>query len=315
MRKWSLNIVFLVVSLCSFGQELNLSIDKDEIKIGVPFTLTLTVKSDIKTDSLRYGAYSSIFPAESSSNTTKNGINTAYNLDILMPFTDTSYKKDNQFIWEGNYQLTGWDSAYVVIPPQQIYINDSLYYTPAGLIHIISPVADPSKPIYDINESFTEVKDQNSKWIHFFKNNWWWLGLILLAIIVLIYIVRKRSKETSTPLSLRQKTLQKIDRLENEKGYEVNLKEYYFDLSIILRRFFAAHYRTPIMDKTTTEIEHVLLLHKLDKEMVFLVRQLLTQSDMVKFAKSRPKEEEIKGVTDKARRVVNAIADLDLNDE
>lgn len=316
MIKWGLNIVFLVISLCSFGQKLNISINKDEIKIGEPFTLTFSVISNTKPDSIRFDGQSSNFPAESSSNTTKDGINTTYELEVLTPFKDTSYKEKNQYIWTGTYRLTGWDSAYVVIPPQQIYINDSLQFFSPGLIHVISPLANPGKPIYDINETFTEVHNKKFNWLQFLKNNWWWLVAILLGTIVIVLIVLRRySKKESIPLSLRQETLKKIDELENGKGYESSLKEYYFDLSIILRRFFAAHYQTPIMDKTTSEIEHILLLHKLDKEMTLLVRQLLTQSDMVKFAKSRPELEEIKSVTNKARRVVNEIADLDLNDE
>lgn len=315
MRRWTLNIIFSVITFCSFGQQLNISINRDQIKIGEPFTLTLSVTSSTKLDRLRFVNHSSGFPAESSSNTTETGINTLYDLEILAPFKDTSYKEKDQFIWKGRYQLTGWDSAYVVIPPQQIYINDSLQFFPPSLIHVTSPNANPSKPIYDINEAFTQVKTQNSKWIIFLKDNWWWLGIILLVIIIVLFILRNYSKKNSLPLSLRQETLRKIDQLEKSKGYETSLKEYYFDLSIILRRFFAAHYQASIMDKTTSEIEHILLKHKLDKEMTLLVRQLLTQSDLVKFARSRPELEEIRGITNKARRVVNEIADLDLNNE
>lgn len=315
MRKWGLNIAFLVVALFTFGQKLSISINKDQIKIGEPFILTLSVTSNEKLDGLKYISYSSNFPAQSSSNTTEIGVNTAYDLEILTPFSDSSYKENDQFIWKGTYRLTGWDSAYVIIPPQQIYINDSLQFFSAGLVHVTSPHADPSKPIYDINETFTKVQIHESKWLQFLKNNWWWLVAILVGIMILLVVLRKYSRKKRAPLSLRQATLQKIDQLEKSKGYENHLKEYYFDLSIILRRFFAAHYQAPIMDKTTSEIEHILSQHKLDKQMTLLVRQLLSQSDLVKFARSRPEIEEIRGITNKARRVVNEIADLDLTDE
>lgn len=316
MIKWGLNIVFLLMGLNTFGQQLNISINKEQIKIGQPFTLIFSVVSNVKPDSLRFNEYASEFPALSSSNATNPGVNMPYSLEVLKPFKDTTYKKNGEFIWEGTYQLTGWDSAYVVIPPNQIYINDSLQYFPAGLIHITSPTTDPGKPIYDINETFTEVKNQTFEWLPFLKKSWWWLTALLLGIIfIVILILRKHFRKAIVPLSLRQRTLKKIDLLESGKGYEVDLKEYYFDLSIILRRFFTAHFQTPIMDKTTSEIEYILLAHKLDKEMVLLVRNLLNRSDMVKFAKLRPELEEVRSVTNKARRVVNEIADLDLNDE
>lgn len=315
MIKWSLNIVFVAIALGLFGQQVNTSIDKDQIKIGASFTLTLSVVSNTQLDHLKYEEYTHQFPAKSSSNKTKNGINTAYELDILSAFKDTLYKENDQYIWKGTYQLTGWDSAYVVIPPQKIYIDDSLHYSSARLIHVTSPTTNPGKPIYDINEAFTQVTDQNSKIVVFLKKNWWWLIIILVGLFLLIVYLRKYFKKEAAPLSLRKSTLKKINQLEQSKGYEENLKEYYFDLSIILRRFFAAHYQTPIMDKTTSEIEQVLMLHKLDKEMILLARQLLNQSDMVKFAQMRPKTEEVMRITNKARRVVNEVADLDLEDE
>ncbi|HZH86401.1 MAG TPA: hypothetical protein VFD77_03725 [Brumimicrobium sp.] len=315
MIKWILNIIFLTVVLSVSGQELKVSIDKEEILIGEPFTLTYTVISNKQIDSLRYDEKETLFPAKNSANRKEEGVNTPYELEVLKSFSDTSYKSDHQFIWQGTYQLTGWDSAYVVIPPELIYIDDSLQFFPAGLVHVISPTADPSKPIYDINEAFTELPQDDSKWLKFIESNWWWLALITLGILVFIFYLSKRKRKEPTPLSLRQETLMQIDLLEKSKGYENNLKEYYFDLSIVLRRFFAAHYQERIMDKTTTEIELILSKHGLERSMVLLTRQLLTQSDMVKFAQSKPSLIEVQNVTNDARRVVNEIADLDLNNE
>src|SRR5690554_131655 len=315
MMKLILHIIVIVLAFSASAQSLKISIDRESVLIGEPVTLTYTVVSEEKIDSLIYFENTSLFPGKNSANTQQEGVSVPYELEILSPFVDTSYKVNNEFVWRGSYQLTGWDSAYVVIPPEIIYINDSLHVFPAGLIHIISPTVDPSKPIYDINEVFTEIPQDGFSFLKLIISYWVWLVILVLIILGFIIYLRKRKSKVATPLSLRQETLRKIDLLEKSKGYENNLKEYYFDLSILLRRFFAAHYQERILDKTTAEIEVILSDYGLDNEMVLLIHQLLTQSDMVKFAQSKPSLIEVQNVTNDARRVVNEIADLDLNNE
>lgn len=308
MIRYYLHIVFVLFSLTVVGQELDIQIDKEEILIGEPFTLKYLVKSERQLDITYLESQKEFIGNESGFLTDSNQENTDYAFELLEPFQDTLYKEENQFIWEGKYILTGWDSAYVVILPESILIEDSLYAFPAGMIHVQSPQLDPTQPIYDINEIFTEVKGKN-----FIKKYGLWIGLLIVTIILFFVINRKKVEKKVEPkvipLSLREETLKRIDKLESNKGYEVDLKEYYYDLSIILREFLASHFNTSILDKTTYEIENVLRGFKIDEQNLSLIRQLLVQSDMVKFAKSKPSEEEIKDVTNQARKVVREIKD------
>lgn len=314
MIRGGLNIIFLLGTFFVFGQQLNIRIDKEEVQIGEPFKLTYSVISDKKLDSIVYFKEEDVFAGKNSANNKLEGINTNYDIEISKAFKDTNYQEEEEYIWKGSYELIAWDSAYVVIPPEPIYLEDSMHFFPAGLIHIISPNVNPSQPIYDINESFTELPEKNP-FVQNLLQNWWWITPLLILLILGIFYLIKRNKKEAVPISLRQKTLKQIDELEKSKAYEVNLKEYYFDLSLILRRFFAAHYKIRILDKTTAEIELILAKHGLEKKMILLTRELLMQSDLVKFAQSKPGLVEIQKVTDDARRVVNEIADLDLNDE
>lgn len=312
MRKVLLNLVFWTTAFFTFGQKLNVVIDSQEIQIGEPLTLTFSVsnKDDIVVD---YQAHSIVFTAKDG--TKANDDNRAYELEILVPFRDTSYQEGEEYIWEGKYILTGWDSSFVVIPPEKIMIGDSLYYFPVQLIEVTSPPTDPNQEIYDINELFTEVPPYNFSFIDFLKKNWIWISIVIVLLIALFFKFRERKEETIVILNLKDKTLQQINELEASEAYNVDLKEYYFDLSLILKRFLSAHYHTSIMEKTTSELEHVLSLAKLDKEIISVILQLLTQSDMVKFAKSKPTLEEIKNVTNDARKVVIKISELEINNE
>lgn len=314
MIKWSLHIAFICGVFFSFGQELAIDIDREKILIGESFTLTFTLKSKESLDSIDYTAKQELFLGRKNTSPQEEEISTTYELEIVQAFSDTTFQKNDKYIWKGTYRLTAWDSAYVIIPPEEIRIKDSVYYFPAGMIHVNSPQLDNTKPIYDINESFTELPEKNA-FLVFINNNWWWIALAAVVLIAVgIYLV-KRSRRAPLPLSIRRSTLNQIDELEKSKAYEVDLKEYYFDLSIILRRFFAAHYNIRVMDKTTPEIEKILAENGLDKNMILLTRELLTESDMVKFAQSKPPLSEIQNVTNNARKVVNEITDIELNDE
>ncbi|MEX2484545.1 MAG: hypothetical protein WED10_08295 [Brumimicrobium sp.] len=314
MKQLILHIVIYFIASQAFTQDLNLNIDKEEVQIGEPFKVVFSIVSDESFDSIRYNPSAPIFYGKETSKDQSSVVSKEYELEVQEEFSDTTYDKDGEFVWKGTYQLVGWDSAYVVIPPEKIYVNDSIHNFPAGLIQITSPIANASKEIYDINEDFTDIPEEKFLITRFLAKHGWWIGLALaLMIFLIVILVRKRRKgKFITPLSLREKTLKEIETLEKNKGYEVDLKEFYFDLSILLRKFLAAHYKLRMLDKTTSEIEHILSAKGLEKETIKLVTKILTQSDMVKFAQSKPPVSEIFEVTNQARRVVNEIADLDL---
>lgn len=313
MRLLLLNIALFLFVIQANCQELNLVIDKLEAKIGEPFIATFSVVSEEPIDSIRYNPNHPVFFGKETTKDQSSVVNEEYELEIQGIFSDTSYQEGGEFIWKGKYKLVGWDSAYVVLPPEKIYLDDSLHYFPAGLIQITSPKADPSKEIYDINEDFTDLPSDEGGFKAFLLKHWWWILIVLVIIIVVVYAkLRGRDKRPIVQLSLREQTLKEIDALEKSKGYEVDLKEFYFDLSILLRNFLAKHYKMRMLDKTTREIEKILAEKGLENSTIKLVTMILTKSDMVKFARSAPPVSEVFAVTNEARRVVNEVADLEL---
>lgn len=315
MMKWWLHIVFVLISGTLFAQQLNTHLSKPSIQIGEPVTITFSIQASNPFDSVAYIPQNGIFKAKSSASGDTSSISTEYELEVMQLFEDTTYKEGGKYIWKGVYRVTGWDSAYVAIPPERIIVDDSLMYFPAALLEVGMPAADPSKPIHDINESFTEV-DEEKGFMAFLKSHWWWM---LIALIVLIFVIwklfPKREKKSKKELSLRERTLKEIDELEKSKSYESNLKEYYFDLSIIVRRFFSEHFEERMLDKTSKEIEELLAQKGLRPSTVEVVHRILNQSDLVKFAKSEPPISEVFVITNDARRVINEIASLAIDDE
>lgn len=305
-------IHIILFSLCFsvYCQELKTNLDKEEIQIGEPFKLTYAIISEEPIDSILYQNQEVVFNART---TTDNNEETdlSYELELLTAFTDTTYQEDGNYIWKGIYELTGWDSAYVIIPSEKIQLLDSTYWFEAKIINVSRVSADPSIDIYDINEEFTEIEEEKSKF-----NFWLWILIAAVLVVVIILVLRKLKKQdTSDPISLLDRTIEAISKLEKSKKYEEDLKEYYFDLSIILRQFLSEYYNQRLMDKTTSEIIALLSIHKMKSATIDTIKMLLTKSDMVKFAKSRPPISDVFIVTDTARNIVRELGEHEIKSQ
>lgn len=312
MKLRFLHIVFVFFSFSVFGQQLNAVLDKQKIQIGEPFVLTLTVEDTKPLGKIDYQIHSQQFPGKLSLSLLQDDDD--YEVEVLAVGKDTNFQEGDKYYWEMQYELTGWDSAFVILPPERIKIDDSLYYFPGQLIEVEIPVAIPNKDIYDINEYFTDIPSTDA-FVNFLKANWWWLAIAVIVIILSALLIKKRTKKELAELSLKEKALIEINLLEEKKGYQTDLKEYYFELSLILRRFLGQYYQTPIVEKTTSQIERLLLSKKLSPKLVELIAKLLRESDMVKFAQSNPTVSEIHSVTNEARRVINEIPEIEVSHE
>lgn len=316
MIRFAIHIVFLFVSIGVFSQSLKTELNKESILIGEPFTVSLFVSSIYPFDRVFYASKRSVFIAKSTDENTDVALNIEYELELLKPFEDTQFVQDNRYFWKGSYTLTGWDSAFVVLPPERIVINDSTFYFPAAMIQVISPIADPTKDIYDINVEFTEIESDEFSIKAFLLKHGWWL-IIILAIIAFFswkWIKNKPKEKIVAPISLRDRIIIEINALEESKGYETDLKEYYFQLSVIVRKFLSEHYQLRLMEYTTSEVRGILKQYKIVSDTIDVIEKLLNQSDMVKFAKSEPLLNEVFMVTNEARQIVDEVASLNLND-
>lgn len=315
MLKHSLHIVLLFFTLVSFGQsvELNSFVDTDRIEIGEPFIYTLQVKSGEKLESIEYTKKVDVYLGFEGSKD-KFGQEISYEFEIIEEFKDTNYQLANEYYWEGKYTLTAWDSAYAVLPPDSIRIDNKTYSFPAQLMEIAFPIPDPNREFYDINETFTVVKkDGVLKLLRKIS----WLVLVLVALLYFIFKSRKKKDSVfeAVPITLEEKYLYKIDKLEQSRLFERDLKEYYFELSVILRKFLSEQYEKTLLHSTTNEVTSILQEQKLSKITVDQIALLLRQSDMVKFAKSKPTSEEIHKVTEVAREVVKEITRLEVGND
>ncbi|MDI6794292.1 MAG: hypothetical protein QME81_15750 [bacterium] len=82
------------------------------------------------------------------------------------------------------------------------------------------------------------------------------------------------------------------ERLKQLKGsnllLEGKLKKYYIILSETIRAYLEAKFGIPVLDRTTSELYEEMRRAKLDKLFCDLIKDFLSRSDLVKFAKYRP---------------------------
>ena len=314
MIRFTLYIVFGLIGFGACAQTLITEVDKEFIQIGEPFTVSFIISNSTPFDTVFYESKRSVFKGKSTDENTDIALNVEYDLELLEPFEDTQFVQNDKYFWKGSYTLTGWDSAYVVLPPERIVVNDSTFYFPATMIQVISPVADPTQDIYDINEEFTAIESDGFSWKSFLLTHGWWIA-ILLILAFLFFWKRFKNKSAVKPIaevSLRDRIIAEINALEKSKTYETDLKEYYFQLSVIVRKFLSEHYQLRLMEYTTSQVRGVLRQYKISSDTIDVIERLLNQSDMVKFAKSEPPLNEVFVITNEARQIVDEVASLNL---
>ncbi len=218
----------------------------------------------------------------------------------VSPIDTTFPNKTNSTLIHQHQQITisVYDSGFFALPPLKFMVNnkDSLYTNPLFLeVHTL-PVDTAQGKFKDIKEPFDE------------PFNWKWylpIGITILAIIlaaqiaVLLYlrffkkkinIVDAPAKPVVPPHVL---ALAELETIKQEALYSKGqVKEYYSAISDCVRTYIEGRFGVNALESTTDEIMTAFRTVVIDKESKEKLQQLLSLSDLVKFAKMSPLETE-----------------------
>lgn len=293
------------------SQTLRASVSKDSILIGeiveIKFRIT-TLKSDsiamINTDDLNVNIQS-----PQSKLQTSRGL-----LELVGDYFDTNYVKGNKRYWEHSFKATIYDSGVVTLANRVVMLNDSTSYFPevSFSVFLVDPI--DSLEMYDIAENYAEVPEASPLLIRYLKNYWWLVLLIVLVVMGYIYWKRRKPKFElpEKRVSLRDRTIKAIEALEEAKMWERNeLKTHFTELSFILRSYLAARYDLDLLECTTTQSKLLLKEKGLNSDTIDVIVRILYQSDLVKFAKSKPDLTEILKTAVLAKQIVAETSPLD----
>ena len=261
----------------SFAQ-VSASIDTTHIKIGEQITYKIQVKTD--TTSLV------VFPEGQA----------FLPLEMIESFKVDTTKNKAQLELTKSYGLTQFDSGNFTIPKQSVTIGDKTYYTDSLQVVVNPVVVDTTKQkLYDI-KPMIDVERTAGDW-------WKYLIITLLAIAAVAFglywfIWRKKPMTEEEEIALlppydRAKlALQKLD--ESDYLQRSELKDYYSELTFIIRKYLDEKVYDRALESTTDElIDRLTLLsdaNKIDlsKTDISNINAILKRADLVKFAKSAP---------------------------
>ncbi|MFT5958717.1 MAG: hypothetical protein ACI8VJ_000464 [Polaribacter sp.] len=195
------------------------------------------------------------------------------------------------------YILTGFDSGAFYIPQQQIFVKNQAFLTDSLLVNVATIAIDTTKvkkfPIKTIKKEPYTFDD--------FKV-YIYLILAILAIIgfwIYWFVVRKRKETEDAPtyrtLPPYEEAILRLTELDEKLLWQNNkVKEYYSELTEIVRGYIERELKVPALEKTTDEVLEMIKDFKsadsieTSKETIDRLKDLLREADLVKFAKSKP---------------------------
>ena len=195
------------------------------------------------------------------------------------------------------YILTGFDSGAFYIPQQQIFVKNQAFLTDSLLINIATIAIDTTKvkkfPIKSIKKEPYTFDDFR---IYIY------LILAILAIIgfwIYWFVIKKRKETEDAPtyrtLPPFEEAILRLNELDEKLLWQNNkIKEYYSELTEIVRGYIERELKVPALENTTDEVLAMIKDFKnLDsietsKETIKKLKDLLREADLVKFAKSKP---------------------------
>lgn len=278
--------------------------------VSVGFAQNPMVKAQIETSNIRIGEQ---FNLRISVNETKNVILPKLELKGLEVIDSAKIDTLNNILIQ-KYVITGFDSGAFYIPQQQIFVKNQAYLTDSLLVNVATVEVDTTKikkfPIKSIKKE-PYVFDDFKIYIY--------LLLAALAIIgfwIYYFVIRKRKAVEEQPtyrvLAPYEEAMFKLNELDEKLLWQNNhIKEYYSELTEIIRGYIERELKVPALEKTTDDIIETLTdFNKAatidtSKETIQKLKELLKEADLVKFAKSKPLALEIEEDRKDAEEVIH----------
>ncbi|WP_456437964.1 BatD family protein [Psychroserpens sp.] len=274
---WLFAIVFLLVPFNLLAQ-VKSSIDSTKIKIGQQITFKVEIVADT-TDLVVFPEGQTFSP-----------------LEMIESYKVDTTKNDAKYHLIKTYGLTQFDSGSYTIPKQKIIIDSKTFFTDSLRVEVSNIQVDTTKQgLYDIKPFIEVDKSSSNRWLIILAIL---LAVALVAFLLYWFIWRKKPLTEEAKIALlppydRAKlALKKLDEstyLDNSE-----LKDYYSDLTFIIRKYLDEKVYDKSLESTTDELISRLNLLKdanqieLSKDDIRNLETILKRADLVKFAKSAP---------------------------
>lgn len=277
-------MVACLIFICTFqGFSQNVptvrsEVDTTAIKIGEQINFMVTVEVD--------STAQVIFPEGQ----------TFSPLETVEAFATDTTRKSDRYTLQKIYALTQFDSGSYKLPAQRIEIDGKGYLTDSLQIEVATiPVDTLAQKMYDIKPLMEVQKSHMQLWKMLLGIL---IGLALLGGLIYWFVFRKKpltEAEKEALLPPYDRALLELKKLENSKYLiQDEYKEYYTELTTIVRSYLEEDAHVTAMESTTDELISKLEMLKdagelkLDHDTLHQFKRILQTADLVKFAKSKP---------------------------
>ncbi|SER10270.1 hypothetical protein [Neolewinella agarilytica] len=219
-------------------------------------------------------------------------MNTLEGLEVVSEKEMATISETPELLLQQRMLITSFDTGYIAIPPLPYIFTAAdgrpdTAYTNDLLLHVRAFPVDEDNELRPIKP----IIEEPLNWLDFWPA---YLILALGGIAYLLWTIRKRQSKVAPPPPppppADEVALAELLSLEKKGLWENNqVKEYYSELTRILREYLEGRFSVPAMEMTTRQITSELgRRENLDRLQRSELSELLQLSDMVKFAKAEP---------------------------
>lgn len=301
-----ISIGFVFVNFFGFSQKPILTVSKNPVLVGEPFSISVLVESKDKVtlskkwDTLPFRMKNEVGIYEMAKD----------------KFEIISFEEDiqNNQKWSWTLKAIIWDSGTFVFPALRFNTESNTLISDSLLIESQLEKKKEGVDLYEIRESFIDVKDAEKKASEASEKSIKWLYILILLSVLIVFVIiflfvrkvrNKKKDNVFRELSLADRAILAIDELEKLELWKQNRhKEHFVELSFILRSYFSSHYQLNLLEKTTTETQILLKQVGVTTLNLLQIEFVLKHADLVKFAGSVLEETYVLALDEKARECV-----------
>ena len=211
---------------------------------------------------------------------------------------DTIHLENGRIKINQNYLITAFDSGYYTIPSIRFALGQQIAATNPIALRVNTVKVDVKK---DDIKDIKSVMDAPFSWKELFK----WIGLVLGALLIvalIVYLLMKYVfKKDITILPAKEEVklpphvvaIGKLEKIKTEKLWQTgHIKEFYIQLTDVIREYMQNRFGISALEMTSDEILRAINSVPEAKLVRDNLYQVLKLSDLVKFAKFVPLQNE-----------------------
>ncbi len=217
-------------------------------------------------------------------------------VELRAPIRIDTVRQNNSLTINYDVPVQSFDSGFYKIPELEFVAGVDTFRSntvalkvlPVANVTAETPIADYANVADPENPS---VFDSIPDWI---VDYWWIILIVLILIAISLWLWKKYRKDghilpkkpEPTPYEV---AISGLKALKEKKLWENGMeKEYFTELTDILRNYLYGRFGINAMEMTSRQILAALSANKEIKDKKPMIRQILDMADFVKFAKVRP---------------------------